>query len=54
MSLKFGKMISDIAFYVFCTLSWGPTYVGNQPTHQQTRSRRSAYAPADGSEGIVK
>ncbi|MCH83439.1 putative CAMP-regulated phosphoprotein 19-related protein, partial [Trifolium medium] len=23
-----------------------------QPTHQQTRSRRSSYAPADGSEGV--
>lgn len=36
---------ADIAFYVLC---------GNQPTQQQVRSRRSAYAPADGSEGMLQ
>jgi len=42
----------DIVFSVFLS-SWGRTCTGNQPTQQHARSRRSAYAPADDSEGTV-
>lgn len=40
----------DIVFTVFLSC-WGRTCTGNQPTQQHARSRRSAYAPADDSEG---